>query len=125
MTDPSGRTDAQLAELDVEAMLRAGLGAEADRTALFGDGAVAGAILLDRVETIPRSVSFLAELVRRGGTAHAAELPEPLPTAAQTDVIRPWLAAAAATATGPSGDERAARWLEAVAAVLALRAGRR
>jgi hypothetical protein len=116
VTNPTNRTDAQLAELDVEAMLRTG------HTALFGDGAVAGAILLDRVETIPRSVSFLAELVRRGGTRHAAELPEPLPTAAQTAVVHPWLAAAA---TGPSGDERMARWLEAVAAVLALRAANR
>ncbi|MPZ81945.1 MAG: hypothetical protein GEV28_16750 [Actinophytocola sp.] len=130
MTNQSGKTDAQLAELDVDMMLRAGLGgteagADADRTALFGDGAVAGAILLDRVDVIPRSVGFLAEIVRRGGASYAAGLPEPLPTAEQTAVIRPWLAAATETATTADRDESVARWLEAVAAVLALRAGAR
>jgi hypothetical protein len=122
VTNPSGKTEAELAELDVAALLRAGLGeSDADRTALFGDGAVAGAILLDRVDVIPRSVGFLAEIVRSGGTRYAAELPEPLPVPAQTDVVRPWLETAASSLTGTAGDEWVARWLEAVAAVLALR----
>lgn len=118
------RTDAELAELDVPSLLRAGLGSSADgpRRALFGDGAVAGAILLDRAGVVPRSVAFLAQIVRSGGVAYAAELPEPLPQPAQTVVIRPWLATAASVT---SDVEQVARWFEAVAAVLALRAGAR
>jgi hypothetical protein len=123
VTNPSGRTDAELAGLDVAALLRAGLGGPSADTALFGDGAVAGAIHLDRVDVLPRSVSFLAEIVRSGGTRYAAELPEPLPVRAQTDVVRPWLEAAASVPG--ADDERVARWLEAVAAVLALRASTR
>ena len=113
-----GKTDAQLAELDVLELLRDGLGGDASaRGELFGDGAVAAAIALERVDVLARSVAFLASVVRSGGPRYAASLPEPLPTAAQTAVIRPWLEAAA---DGP--DEQVARWLEAVSAVLALRA---
>jgi hypothetical protein len=115
-----GKTEAELAELDVVALLRAGLAAERPGE-LFGDGAVAGAIRLDRAGVLPRSVSFLAEIVRRGGTRYAAGLPEPLPTAEQTDVIRPWLDAAAQTVTDPDADERFARWLAAVATILDVR----
>jgi hypothetical protein len=116
----NGKTDDELAALDVPTLLRAGLGAGDGRTELFGDGAVAAAIRLDGVGVLPRSVTFLAEIVRSGGTRYAAELPEPLPQPAQTSVIRPWLDAA----SGSDGEEMA-RWLEAVAAVLALRAGTR
>lgn len=114
-----GKTDDELAALDVPTLLRAGLTGERHRE-LFGDGAVAAAIRLDRAGVLPRSVSFLAEIVRSGGSRYAAELPEPLPQPAQTSVIRPWLDAA----SGSDG-EQLARWLEAVAAVLALRANAR
>lgn len=126
MTNPRGKTDAELATLDLDQLLRAGLGEpDSGRTALFGDGAVAGAIHLDRVGAIPRSITFLAEIVRGGGARYAAELREPLPVPAQAEVIRPWLETAAASVADTDGDERMARWLEAVAAVLALRAGTR
>lgn len=115
-----GKTDAELAELDVVAALRAGLTGER-RGALFGDGAVAGAIGLDRAGVLPRSVTFLADIVRSGGTGYAAGLSEPLPTAGQTAVIRPWLDAAAAVGPDLDAEERFARWLEAVAAILELR----
>lgn len=111
-----GKTDAELAELDVVTALRAGLGG-AERGALFGDGAVAGAIQLDRGGVLPGSLTFLAAIVRTGGTGYAAELTEPLPIPEQTEVIRPWLAEAART----DADEQFARWLEAVAAILDLR----
>ena len=121
MSDRQPRTDVELAELDVAELLAAGLGdGAAGRGALFGDGAVAAAIALDRVGVLPRSVTFLAEVVRSGGAGYAAELVEPLPRAEQTEVIRPWLAVAVA-----ADDEQAARWLEAVAAVLAVRANAR
>lgn len=117
-----GKTDAELAALDVPELLRSGLGDDAaGRGELFGDGAVAAALALG--EVVPRSVAFLAEIVRSGGTRYAAELPEPLPQPAQADVIRPWLAVAAGVPG--AADEQVARWLEAVASVLALRAGAR
>lgn len=118
------KTDAELAVLDVPELLSAGLGdGAAGRGELFGDGAVAAAIALDETGVVPRSVSFLAQIVRSGGTAYAAELAEPLPRAEQSAVIRPWLTTAAALPA--VFDEQVARWLEAVAAVLALRAGAR
>jgi hypothetical protein len=131
MSDMRDRTDAELAQLDVAALLAAGLGEQAGggelgeraaRGELFGDGAVAAAIALDGVDVIPRSVTFLAEIVRSGGVRYAAELAEPLPRAAQAAVIRPWLSAASVPS---ADDEQVARWLEAVAAVLALRASTR
>jgi hypothetical protein len=120
VTGVHGKTDDELAALDVPTLLRAGLDTGAGRTELFGDGAVAAAIRLDQAGVLPRSVTFLAEIVRSGGPRYAAELPEPLPRPAQTSVVRPWLSAAA----GADGEELA-RWLEAVAAVLALRANAR
>ncbi len=84
---------------------------------------MAAAIALDGVDVIPRSVTFLAEIVRSGGTGYAAGLAEPLPRPEQTAVIRPWLSTAAAVPDAT--DEQVARWLEAVAAVLALRASTR
>ncbi|WP_432246933.1 hypothetical protein ACRAR1_01935 [Streptomyces sanyensis] len=78
---PPDRTDDELALLDITLLLRYGLAAEPGglRTALFGDGAAAAAVLLDRLGTEPRSVAFLADTVRAGGLARAADLPEPLP----------------------------------------------
>lgn len=78
-------------------MLRYGLSfAGPHRTALFGDGAVGAAVLLDRIGIQPRAVAFLAMVVRRGGSAATA-------------------------VGGVDGDEEAARWLEAVAELLSLR----
>ena len=90
MSVKTGKTDAQLAELDVVGLLRVGLG-DGERVELFGDGAVAAAIQLEHAGVVPGSLTFLAEIVRAGGTAYAAELREPLPTGPQTDLIRPWL----------------------------------
>jgi hypothetical protein len=115
-------TDEQLLALDVAAMITAGL-APGDvrpphaRRWLFAEAAVAAALHADQAGVFPRSLSFLAEIVRRGGVGWAARLPEPLPTAEQAELIRPWLRAAEA-----SGESAAfARWLDAVAAILATR----
>jgi hypothetical protein len=143
------RTDQELGGLDVPALISAGLGgAGPARDALFGEGAVAAAIAADRLAVRPRSLVFLAEVVRRGGLHYAAELPEPLPGAERTALVRDWLAAtkppaepatedaaeppdgsatedAAEPAAKPSAafgaDEEFARWLEAVAVLLGLR----
>jgi hypothetical protein len=120
VTVTRGKTEAELAELDVAALLREGLAVDR-HGALFGDGAVAAAIRLDRAGVLPRSVAFLAEIVRGGGTRYAAGLPEPLPTADQAAVIRPWLDAAAERAPDLDTDERFTRWLAAVATILDVR----
>ena len=117
------RTDAELAQLDLPAMLRSGLGRPGSdaRRSLFGDGAVGAAVILDGQRVIPRSLTFLAEFVRAGGARRAAGLAEPLPEPAQTEIIRPWLDAAAETVSTVDDDEDVARWLEAVASIVALR----
>ncbi|MEU6232212.1 hypothetical protein [Kitasatospora sp. NPDC047058] len=114
-------SDDQLAALDVEILLRFGLPAEGPhRSALFGDGAVAAAITADRLGVLPRALVFLGEVVKAGGTRFAAALPEPLPGPAAAPA-RGWLEAAALVVHDPTGDQLVARWLDAVAAVLALR----
>ncbi|MFI9162937.1 hypothetical protein [Kitasatospora aureofaciens] len=122
---PQSMSDARLAELDVEVLLRFGLpAAEPHRSTLFGDGAVAAAITVDRLGVMPRAVVFLGEVVRSGGTRFAAGLPEPLPGPAAA-VARGWLEAAAMVVEDATGDLLVARWLDAVAAVLALRVAHR
>ncbi len=119
-------SDARLAELDVEVLLRFGLPLPGPhRATLFGDGAVAAAITVDRLGVLPRALVFLGEVVRSGGTRYAAALPEPcllytLPGPAAA-VARGWLEAAAMVVGDATGDLLVVRWLEAVAAVLALR----
>jgi hypothetical protein len=116
-------TDGELAAFDIAAMLTAGLpgGNEVARRDLFGIGAVGAAVVLDRAGTIPRSVTYLAEIVRAGGIGVAAELAEPLPSPAQIAAIRPWLAAAARAGMSVATDDLMARWLRDVATVLAVR----
>jgi hypothetical protein len=122
MSRSGGHTDDQLLALDLGDLLLAGLPQAASATDLFGDGAVAAAIRADRLGVQPRSLTFLAEIVRRGGVEYAAALPEPLPTAEQSGLAREWLL----PATRVDGSGRAfARWLDAVATVLSLRQGAR
>ncbi|MFE1882516.1 hypothetical protein [Streptomyces diastatochromogenes] len=119
---PDSRTDDEvLAATDVAVLLRYGLTQDAFRTALFGDGAVAAAVTLDRLGVLPRSLVFVAEIVRSGGLAYAAELPEPLPSPEPAAILRDWLSGAAQTAGTPEADTWAARWLAAVAEIIALR----
>lgn len=123
MIEQRPKTDAELAELDVAAMLRDGL-ADIDGPAgqaLFSEGAVAAAIVLDQLEAIPRSVTYLAEVVRHGGLQYALGLPEPLPAPPQAEIARSWLTAAEEASGDIDGDRRMARWWEAVAAILAMR----
>jgi hypothetical protein len=117
-----GHTDQELAGLDVAALLRDGLaaGANSARAELNGVGAIAAAIAADRLGVRPRSLTFLAEVVRRGGIGYAATLPEPLPGAECAALARAWLAAAAVGA-GPDTHDELARWLDGVAVILGLR----
>lgn len=79
---------------------------------LDGESMVAAAILAHRLDAQPRSLTFLAEIVRRGGASYAAGLPEPMPTPEQSALVRDWLIA------GEGRDQSLARWLDAVALVL-------
>lgn len=113
--------DELIAATDIPTLLRHGLVRDAFRPALFGDGAVAAAVTLDRLGVQPRSVNFLAETAQAGGLRYVAELPEPLPSAEASEVLRGWLRAAADVAGDPDGDDRAARWLTTVAELMGLR----
>lgn len=119
--DQKSMSDAELAELDIAALLTDGLSTsdEDARRRLFGVGAAGAAVVLDRLGTIPRSLTFLAEVARAGGVRYAAGLAEPLPEPGQIEAIRPWLVSAASSAV--DADEELARWLGAVATILALR----
>jgi hypothetical protein len=120
---PRTRTDDEMLALDVAALIRDGLGQRGgdEAVALRGDAAVAAAIAVDRLGGHPRSLTFLAEVVRRGGRAYAAELREPLPTPELAGLAAPWLAAAASLPAAPELDSAFARWLESVAQLVALR----
>ncbi|MCX4583983.1 hypothetical protein [Streptomyces sp. NBC_01481] len=124
--DRSPRTDDEvLATTDIEALLRHGLSRATFRTALFGDGAIAAAVTLDRLGVLPRSVAYVAKIVRAGGLSYAAGLPEPLPSTAASAHLRDWLETAAQAAGTPDDEARAARWLDTVAKLIGLRRGSR
>ncbi|PWS50635.1 hypothetical protein DLE01_17075, partial [Streptomyces sp. FT05W] len=78
-------------------------------------------VVLDRLGTEPRSVAFLADTVRAGGLARAAELPEPLPDRDAAVLVREWLLAGTELAGGIAADDTAATWLRAVATVIELK----
>ena len=118
MTYPRLDEDA-LRAIDVPARLADGL---RSGRAPAGEVTVAAALAADRLGTRPRSLTFLAEVVRRGGVGYAVTLPEPLPTPEQAALATTWLAAAdLVSERGPGYDETVARWLENVALVVAAR----
>jgi hypothetical protein len=114
------RTDAELAGLDVPELLRSGLPHD---PRVYAEGAIAAAVAADRLGVLPRSITFLAEIVRRGGIEYATTLPEPLPRPDQAELARSWLDAAAEVrwADAVAGGNAMARWLDAVALVLSSR----
>ncbi|GHJ48402.1 hypothetical protein Cs7R123_57440 [Catellatospora sp. TT07R-123] len=89
----------------------------------FAEAAIAAAIALHHLHTRPRSLTFLAEIVRRGGLAFTLDLPEPMPVPAQGALVREWLTAAASVKDGTPFDVETAlaRWFDAVAAILGMR----
>jgi hypothetical protein len=111
-------TDAELLSLDVPALLAVAFRAG---TRIDGTVTVAAALAAARVGTEPRSLTFLAEIVRRGGVGYAAQLAEPLPTPAQCALAVSWLAAAGSGTGDAVRDEAVARWLDNVATVLGVR----
>ncbi|WP_223281386.1 hypothetical protein [Streptomyces antnestii] len=63
----------------------------------------------------------MAKIVRAGGLAYAAALPEPLPSREASECLRDWLETAAQAAQAPDEEALAARWLETVAEIVGLR----
>jgi hypothetical protein len=116
-------SDAELVDLDIGALLRDGLPHD---PRVFADAAIAAAIALDSLDIAPRSLTFLAEIVRRGGVAFAAKLPEPLPTPESAELAKQWLQAASEVEWRDlfEGGNVMARWLDAVALVLNARRSR-
>jgi hypothetical protein len=111
--------DSDLVQVDVLEALRDGLGTSGPaHRFLFGDAAIAAAIAADRLHVYPRSLTFLAEIVRRGGIRYAADLEEALPTPEQAALAHGWLDAVRDL---PAADDACARWLDAVAMILAAR----
>ncbi|WP_327351729.1 hypothetical protein [Streptomyces sp. NBC_01304] len=116
------KTDDESALIDPAMLLRYGLGAEGPhRTVLFGDGAIGAAVVLDRLGVQPRSIAFLAKVVRSGGVRYTARLPELLPGQEAADLVRGWLESAATVARPVEGDDVTARWLESVSELIGLR----
>lgn len=115
------QTDEDLLQLDLPDLLRRGLvdvEGGPDRRRLSGDGAVGAAVTLDRLEVMPRSLTFLAEIARAGGASYTAGLAEPLPDPRASGVMATWLKVAAEV----SDDGTVlATWLDAVAEVVQLR----
>jgi hypothetical protein len=112
-------TDQQLLALNLAAVIADGLAAQGPEQTrrLFAEGAVAAAIRADTADVLPRSLTFLAEIVRRGGIAYAAGLPNALPAPEQAELAQSWIAAAL-----PAGDASTfARWLDAVATLVEVR----
>ncbi|AGZ45958.1 hypothetical protein [Actinoplanes friuliensis] len=111
------RTDEELLTVDVPEVIATAMStADPARQLLIG-AAVPAALQAALIGTQPRSMTYLAEIVRRGGLRFAAQLAEPLPTTEQTELVRSWLAV--------DGDAHVfAGWLDAVAAILEARLSR-
>lgn len=116
------RPDSELAELDIDAAIAAGLSDDgAARRALYGAAAIAAALRLEPYGTGPYPVRFLARYVRAVGRSAALALPEPLIGAQPTILARQWLSAASTVDDGLAGDQAFAQWLDMVAALIAIR----
>jgi hypothetical protein len=115
MSRASLRTDEEMLTVEVAELVATALRTADPARQLLRDAAMPAALQAAAAGCRPRSVRFLAEIVRRGGIDFAAHLPEPMPAPEQTAVIHPWLAVA-------HGDDRVfAGWLDAVAAIIETR----
>lgn len=122
MQNRDPRPDADLLGLDVEAGITQGMSwTGAARDALFREVAIAASWKAQELGAGPYPLTFLARYVRAAGIRQALELPEPLIGAERAELVRGWLAAAITAAATPADDDLFAQWLDAVAALLAVR----
>lgn len=116
------RADSELADLNINAVVAAGMAAdEPARRTMFTAGAIAAALRLEPYGIGPYPVRFLARYVRAAGRAAALELPEPLVGVEPAALAHQWLAAASTVDAGLTGDRAFAQWLDMVAALIAIR----
>ena len=116
------RPDSELRDLNVNAVIAAGMAAdESARRTLFTAGAIAASLRLEELGIGPYPVRFLARYVRAAGRAEALALPEPLVGAEAVVLARQWLTAASTVDAGLAGDRAFAQWLDMVAALIAIR----
>ncbi|MBV1853562.1 hypothetical protein [Catellatospora tritici] len=108
---------------DLAGLIRAGLSEPGGRDLLLGEAAPIAAVQAHALGVTPAALWFLAEVVRRGGIAYAAELPEPLPGGPGTELARSWLAAAESVGDSLDRAELCARWLDAVALLVSVTGG--
>ena len=119
---PRIRPDAVLRGLDVPAAITRGLLLDgAARRMLYSDAAIAAAIEAEERGVGPYPVRFLAGYVRSAGVDAALALPEPLIGPERAELARDWLHAARAAGSRLEFDTLVARWLDMVAALLAVR----
>lgn len=120
---PDGiRPDSGLRHLDVAAAVTRGLAAGGpDRRTMFTDAAIAAALAAEELRVGAYPLGFLARYIRTAGLAKALQLPEPLIRPDQAELARDWMRAARAAGPAADRDDVFARWLEMVAALLAVR----
>ncbi|MBF6081687.1 hypothetical protein IU485_09980 [Nocardia cyriacigeorgica] len=121
--DPTTQRDSALRRVDIAAAITAGIPEQGPaRVALFGDAVVAAALSAEELATGSYPLQFLASC-RSLGLDAAVELPEPLIGAERTELVRGWMSAARAEpGIDVARDDLFARWLEAVALVMSVRA---
>jgi hypothetical protein len=116
------RPDVDLLGLDVEAAIARGMSwTGVARAVLFREVAIAASWQAQRLDVGPYPLTFLARYVRAAGIRGALDLPEPLIGAERVELVRGWLSAAITAEPAPADDDLFAQWLDAVAAVLAVR----
>lgn len=116
------RPDSELADLDIDAVIADGLADDgAAHRAMFTAGAIAAALRLEPFGVGPYPVRFLARYVRAAGRVAALALPEPLVGVGPGALAQAWLTAASTVDGGLVADRTFARWLDMVAALIAIR----
>lgn len=119
---PRIRPDAELHGLDVPAAITRGLVFDGvARRMLYDEAAIAAALKAEERGVGPYPVRFLAGYVRSAGIEAALALPEPLIGPERAELARDWLFAARSAGSRLELDVLFARWLDMVAALLALR----
>lgn len=121
---PSVRAGGRMRGIDVPDALSRDLTDLVDgpaREAMLAGSAIAAALVAEELEVGAYPLGFLARFIRDAGLATALRLPVPLIRLAQADLVRSWMYAAAEAPAGTRRDDAFARWLEIVAALLAMR----
>lgn len=114
--------DTELRRIDIPAAVSRGLASSGpEHRIMFTHAAIAAALAAEELQVGAYPLGFLARYIRAAGLAMALELPEPLIRPDQAELARDWMRAAHDAEPAADRDDVFARWLEIVAALLALR----